>query len=238
MAHFPFRIVGFDLDGTLLDTRQDLGAAVNHALALVGRRPVPLANVDRLIGGGPKKMLERALIVTGGLPEDGFEDLYRDLLAFYEANIAVHSRLFAGGATMLDDLAARGVRIAVVTNKLESLTRKLLGALDLLPRFATVIGGDTLGPGRAKPARDPIDAMIERLGGGPAAFVGDTTYDIRAARAAGVPCVAVSFGFHDRPPAELGADAVIGHFDELVPTLLRLPHDSSVAIPEKQPSNL
>lgn len=223
MTNFPFRIVGFDLDGTLLDTREDLGAAVNHALALAGRRPVPLADVDRLIGGGPKKMLERALIATGGLPDEGFDGLYRDLLAFYEANIAVHSRLFPGGAAMLDDLAARGVRVAVVTNKLESLTRKLLGALGLLPRFAAVIGGDTLGPGRAKPARDPIDAMIARLGGGAAAFVGDTTYDILAARAAGVPCVAVSFGFHDRPPAELGADAVIGHFDELVPTLLRLP---------------
>ena len=222
MRDFPFQIVGFDLDGTLVDTLDDLGAAVNHALALAGRPAVPIAEVRYLVGGGAKRMLERALDLTGGTDKAAFEPLYRELLAFYTANIAVHSRLYPGGEAMLDELAAQGVKLAVVSNKIESLTRKLLEELGLTARFSAIIGGDTLGPGRAKPARDMIDEMIGRLGGGRAAFVGDTTYDIGAARAADVPCVAVSFGFNDKPAHQLGADAVIDHFAELIPTLMRL----------------
>lgn len=227
MSPFPFALVGFDLDGTLVDTRADLGAAVNHALALAGRPPVPLHQVQELIGGGARLMLERAFIATGGANEDEVKALYGELLRYYEANIAVHSRLYPGGAAMLDALEAHGCTLAVVTNKLEGLAVKLLGELGLLSRFATVIGGDTLGPGRAKPARDPIDAMIARAGStaaatGRTAFVGDTSYDVLAAKAAGVPCVAVTFGFNDRPAGELGADAVIDHFAELVPALRRL----------------
>jgi phosphoglycolate phosphatase len=222
MPDFPFRIVGFDLDGTLLDTHGDLGAAVNHALSLIDRGPVPVGEVERLIGGGAKKMLRRALELTGGVDEAAFPGLYAALLEFYDANIAVHTRLYPGGEAMLDRLAFHGVRLAIVTNKFESFAIKVLDELGLLPRFDMVVGGDTLGPGRAKPARDPIDAMVEGLGGGRAAFVGDTTYDILAARAAGVPSVAVSFGYNDVPAGELGADALIDHFDELPTTLERL----------------
>jgi phosphoglycolate phosphatase len=220
MTQFPFDIVGFDLDGTLLDTSGDLGAALNHALTLADRRSVPLDEVRGLIGGGARQMLDRAIAVTGDpLPDDQIKQLHRDLIAFYEANIAHHSCLYPGGAAMLDDLARRGVKLAVVTNKLEHLAVKLLDDLGLSPRFYTIIGGDTLGPGRAKPARDLLDEMIARGGGGSAAFVGDTTYDTGAARAAGLPCVAVSFGFCDAPPEQLGAAAVIHHYDELVPAL-------------------
>jgi phosphoglycolate phosphatase len=98
----------------------------------------------------------------------------------------------------------------------------VLGELGRTGRFCTIIGGDTLGPGRAKPARDQLDEMIVRAGGGRAAYVGDTTFDTLAAKAAGLPCVAVSFGFNDLPPAELGADAVIDHFDQLIPALEKL----------------
>ncbi|HUD28275.1 MAG TPA: HAD hydrolase-like protein, partial [Novosphingobium sp.] len=99
---------------------------------------------------------------------------------------------------------------------------KIFAQLGLSERFYTVIGGDTLGPGRAKPRPDLIDLMLERGGGGRAAYVGDTSYDTRAAAAAGLPCIAVAFGFNDRAPEELGATAVIAHFDELVPTLERI----------------
>jgi phosphoglycolate phosphatase len=221
MNNFPFQIVGFDLDGTLLDTRADLGAALNHALALAGRHPVPIAQVADLIGGGARLMLDRALANSGGAQDIDVGALHKELLVYYEANIAVHTRLFPGGADMLDALHARGVKLALVTNKLESLARELLEELDLTRRFATIIGGDTMGPGRNKPAPDQLHEMVARLGGSAnkAAYVGDTTYDTRAARAAGMPSVACSFGFNDVPADQLGADAVIGHFSELVPVL-------------------
>jgi phosphoglycolate phosphatase len=223
MIAFPFAIVGFDLDGTLLDTSADLGVALNHALGLAGRPSVPDTEVRGLIGGGAKVMLERAMAVTGGpMPEDELADLHRALIAHYRENIAVHSRLFPGGADMLDALDARGVKVAVVTNKAEDLAVRLLDELGLSPRLATIIGGDTLGPGRAKPKPDLLHEMLDRLGGGRAAYVGDTTFDTGAAQAAGLPCVAVSFGFNDVPLDTMGADAVIDHYDELVPTLERL----------------
>lgn len=223
MMDFPFQIVGFDLDGTLLDTHADLGLALNHALALAERPQIPVAMVRDLIGGGARQMLDRALILTGGLPaEDDVLALHREFIAYYRSNIAIHSCLFPGGDAMLGALETRGVKLAIVTNKQEKLAISLLDQLGLTARLATIIGGDTLGPGRAKPAPDLLEEMLARLGGGRAAFVGDTTFDTRAARAAGLPCVAVSFGFNDLPADELGADAVIDHFDELVPTLERL----------------
>ncbi len=224
MSDFPFAIVGFDLDGTLLDTSADLGNALNHAISLTGRPKVSLDETRGLIGGGALRMLERALAITGGpLPDDETHALFDELLEFYENNIAVHSRLYAGGEAMLDALAARGVALAVVTNKREYYARKLLGELGLAERFFTIIGGDTLGPGRAKPAPDLLHEMLARSGNtGPAAYVGDTTFDTGAAAAAGLPCIAVSFGFCDLPPHELGAAAVIDHFDELIPALENL----------------
>jgi phosphoglycolate phosphatase len=219
---FPFDIVGFDLDGTLLDTHEDLAAAVNHALALIGRVPVPASEVRKLVGGGAKLMLERALTVTGGIPEEGFGALHHALLEFYEANIAVHTKPYPGVVAMLDGLAARGTKLAVVTNKLEGLAVKLFEELALADRFFTIIGGDTLGVERRKPKPDMVEEMVRRGGGGRGAFVGDTSFDTGAARAAGVPCVAVSFGFNDLPMDQLGASIVIDHFDELIPALAAL----------------
>ena len=222
MNPFPFDIVGFDLDGTLLDTAQDLGHALNHALELAGRPAVPLDDVVRHIGGGSSQMLRSALEESGGVDEAAFPQLQGELIEFYGRNIARYTELFPGGVEMLDALQARGVKIAVATNKKESLAVSLFTKLGLLERFSAVIGGDTLGTGTAKPRPDMIHAMIERSGGGRAAFVGDTTYDVGAARAAGVPVVAVRFGFFDLPPDHLGADAVIDHFDELVPALEKI----------------
>ena len=223
MNRFPFDIVGFDLDGTLLDTHADLAAAVNHALALEGRPTIPAPDVRALVGGGAKKMLARALEVTGGtLPDPRFDELHAALLEYYEANISAHSCLFPGGEAMLDGLVAKGAKLAIVTNKLERFAVKLLGELGLAQRFFTIIGGDTLGRGKAKPEPDLLLEMIARGGGGRTAFVGDTTYDTRAAAAAGVPCAVVSFGFCDLPPAEQGGTVVIDHFDELIPALEKL----------------
>ena len=220
MNGFPFAIDGFDLDGTLLDTLGDLAAAVNHALALMDRAPLPVAAVRPMIGRGAKHMLEEGLRASGGVPVGAVERLYPELLDFYGAHIAVHSRPFPGVIAALDRLDALGVRTAVVTNKAEHLARLLLAEFGLADRMATIIGGDTLGA--RKPSPEPIDAMTERCGGGRAVFVGDSIYDVMAAKNAGVPSVAVSFGFLDRPAAELGADHVIDHYDELIPLLERL----------------
>ena len=219
MTTHRFATIGFDLDGTLLDTSGDLGAAVNHALALAGRDPVRDAAVSGLIGGGARLMLSRALALTGG--ENGLdqEHLFAQLLAFYEANIAVHTALYPGAAAMLDALDASGTKIAVVTNKREPMARKLFEELGLTHRFACIIGAGTY---PLKPAPDALHAMVAACGGGAAAFVGDTTFDTRAARAAGLPSIAVSFGFCDAAPHLLEADAVIDHFDALIPTLATL----------------
>lgn len=220
---FPFAIVGFDLDGTLLDTSLDIGHALNHTLRSIGRPIVPVTEVHRLIGGGTGQTLRLGLLETGGaLPEDETEALQDVLFAYYEDHIAEHTKLYPGGEAMLDALAARGVTLAVATNKKEHLARKVFAELGLTDRFAAILGGNSLGPGKAKPAPDLLHAMVEQAGGGSAAFVGDTTFDIGAARAAALPVVAVSFGFHDRPPHDLGADAVIDHFDALIPALERL----------------
>lgn len=214
-----FDIVGFDLDGTLVDTSGDLTAAVNHALGTAGRALLVQEQVKGMIGGGAKHMLAQALEATGGCSAEDFRSYYKALLAFYGDNLSVHSRPFPGAVDALDALAKRGVRLAVVTNKFESFATRLLADLGLADRFACIIGGDTLGSGNAKPSAAPIRAMIERLGGGRAAFVGDSIYDMQAAQAAGIPAIAVSFGFLLGPVEAMGADAVIDDYASLIPTL-------------------
>lgn len=219
---FPFAIVGFDMDGTLLDTSGDLAAAVNYALGSIGRSPLTVEQVKPMVGGGARHMLAQGLTATGGYDEETLGLLHRRLLEHYEANISVHTQPFPGAVAAMDALDALGVKMGIVTNKYERLARIVLTDLGLIDRFTCVIGGDTLGPGRAKPAPDPIHAMIERSGGGPAAFVGDSLFDIDAAKAAGIPSIACSFGFLMQPVDELGADAIIDSYDELLPTLTRL----------------
>lgn len=219
---FPFDIVGFDLDGTLVDTSADLLAAVNHVLGDAGRPLLRTDQIKSMIGGGAKHMLQLGLEASGGIAPEEFRPLYKQMLRFYEANVAVHSAPFEGAVAALDALDAAGVKTAIVTNKFESLAVKLLDALGLADRFETIIGGDTLGTANAKPSAAPILEMIARCGGGRAAFIGDSIYDIMAAKNAGIPSIAVSFGFLMEPVETLGADAVIDHFGELLATLRAL----------------
>lgn len=228
MAHY-FDIVGFDLDGTLLDTSATLTRAVNFALAQGGRAPLHIDEVKPMIGGGAKKMLEHGLAQSGPLDESEFKRLYRALLDFYGANVSEGSIPYPGLIDALDRLASDGVRVAVVTNKFESFATQLLRDVGLFDRFGAVIGGDTLGKGNAKPSAAPIHEMVARLGGGRAVFLGDSIYDMLAARNAGIPSIAVSFGFLLQPVEELGADAVIDHYDELIPTLAALSAQTETA---------
>jgi phosphoglycolate phosphatase len=220
MAALPFRTVAFDLDGTLADTAPDIAAALNRMLEALGRKALPENTIRSLVGHGARSLVERALAATGEATEamaDRGLPLYLD---FYAADVCVGTTPYAGVERVLDELAAAGVSLAVCTNKVEGLTYQLLAALGWKERFAAVVGGDSL------PTRKPHPAMlheaIARAGGGPAAYVGDSMTDADTARAAGVPFVAVSFGFSDVPAAEFGADAVIDNFDELIPALRRL----------------
>lgn len=219
---FPFDIIGFDLDGTLVDTSGDLTAAVNHVLESVGRPLLSPETVKQYIGGGAKLMLQQGLEATGGIPDNDFKPLYRQMLAYYEANVSVHSRPFDGALAVLDSLDDMGVRYAVVTNKFESLAVKLLTDLNLAHRMGCVLGADSLGKENAKPSGAPIFEMIKRCGGGRAAYIGDSIYDMMAAKNASVPSVAVSFGFLHGPVEDMGANAVIDHFDELLDCLKQI----------------
>ncbi|APR54109.1 HAD family hydrolase [Sphingomonas koreensis] len=222
MTNFPFDIVGFDLDGTLFDTSADLAAATNHALALAGRPLLSLDAVKSMLGRGAKHMLEQGLEASGGYDAETMSRVYPELLDYYDANLTRGTVAFPGLMAALDDLDSRSVKVAIVTNKFERFATKLVAQLGLDHRFACVIGGDTMGKGNAKPSAAPIHEMIARCGGGRAAFVGDSIYDIQAAKNAGIPSIAVSFGFLMQPVEELGADAVIDGYDELVPALIQL----------------
>ncbi|MCW2387501.1 phosphoglycolate phosphatase [Sphingobium sp. B11D3B] len=221
MTKFAFDLVGFDLDGTLLDTGADLTAAVNHALATRGYGPFPVETIRPFIGKGAQRMLARALQESGEQDEALVDALLPILLDHYAANIAVHTQPYPGLIDAMDALSARGVRLAVCTNKREALARSLLDQLGLTPRFAAIVGGDTLGPNRMKPLPDLLLDMVEKAGGGRTIFLGDTDNDTLAARAAAIPSIAVSFGFVPCTAEEIGADAGIDHYDELVPLLER-----------------
>jgi phosphoglycolate phosphatase len=210
MSDFPFDLVGFDLDGTLVESAGDLAAAVNHVLTGEGRPLLTVEQVHGMMGGGVRLLLDRALAATGG--SERLDELIPVLQDYYAQHIAVLTRPFPHVVEALEALSARGVTLAVVTNKLEHLSVKLLKELDLLDRFACVIGGDTLGVGKPDPA--PIREMMRRCGTERAAFVGDTIYDVEGARNAGIPCVL--FSPHGGGP---DADATIVSYESLVTTL-------------------
>jgi phosphoglycolate phosphatase len=217
---FRFNTIVFDLDGTLADTAPDLAASLNHTLATLGRPSIDPELVRSMIGHGARALLRRGLAATGEVSEPLVKTAFPMLLDHYGANICRGTRPYPGLEEVLDALAKEGAALAICTNKPEALSRKLIEALGWSGRFAAIVGGDTL------PTRKPDPAMlheaIERAGGGRAVLVGDSIIDADTARAAHVPFVAVSFGFSDRPAAQLGADAVIDSYSELVPALTRL----------------
>lgn len=211
----PSAIV-FDLDGTLVDTAPDLAAAMNHVLALHGRRAVPLDRVRHMVGRGARVLMARGFSETGAPAEDRvIEELYGEFLDYYLKNIAAASRPFSGLPGVLARLEGEAVALGVCTNKPESAAHALLQALGLGGHFGAVVGGDTLPV--SKP--DPATALetLRRLDADPAAavFVGDSETDILTARAAGLPVIGVSFGYTEAPVETFGPDAMIDRFDDL-----------------------
>ncbi len=211
----PDRAVIFDLDGTLVDTAPDLMRATNHVLVEKGRRPISMDEVRAFVGHGARSLITRGLRATGELP-DGYdvEPDYERFVAYYSANIAGGSVAFPGLIRLLDRLKAEGFGLGVCTNKLEGLSVQLLDALDLSRYFGSVVGPDTLGIAKPDPA--PFYEAVKRLelDSPRALMVGDSETDILTARNAGVPVIAVPFGYTPRPVQEFGPDRMIQHFDE------------------------
>jgi phosphoglycolate phosphatase len=215
--------VVFDLDGTLVDTAPDLIDALNVVLGREGLAAIPYAQARNLIGGGARRMLENGLkLKRRSFTATDVDRMFADFIAHYSAHIADRSRPFPGLEAALDRLAERGCRFAVCTNKLERLSRLLLEALGMTARFEAICGQDTFG--RQKPDPEILRRTISAAGGRTdlAVMVGDSVTDIATARAAGLPVVAVDFGYSETPVRELGPDRTIGHFDELATAVLAL----------------
>lgn len=211
----PDRAVIFDLDGTLVDTAPDLMRATNFVLAGMGRRSLEMAEVRAFVGHGARALLTRGLAATGGMPEGyDVEPDYKRFVAYYSENIAAGSAPFPGLVPLLERLKDEGVGLGVCTNKLEGLSVQLLEALDLAKYFSAVVGPDTIGV--AKPDPKPFFEAVNRLNleSPRAIMVGDSETDVLTARNAGVPVIAVPFGYTPRPVQEFGPDRMISHFDE------------------------
>ncbi|MDP9413606.1 MAG: phosphoglycolate phosphatase [Pseudomonadota bacterium] len=219
MQIVPFNVIAFDLDGTLADTAPDLAHALNLTLIALGRETVEPQLVRRLIGHGARSLLRRGLATSGEASEALVDRALPIFIEHYAANICNGTRAYPGLEAALDALSSAGVALAICTNKPEALTHGLLDALAWNTRFQSIVGGDTLPVRKPDPA--PLHEAIARAGAGRAAFVGDSIIDGDTAKAAGVPFIAVSFGFSDRPVEKLGADAVIDSYDELISTLSR-----------------
>jgi phosphoglycolate phosphatase len=189
---------------------------LNSILAREGLPPVPYDQARTLIGGGAKAMIARAMTVEGrSLSPAQMEVLFAGFIDHYSAHIADQSRPFPGLESALDQLTENGFGLAVCTNKLEMLSRKLLDALDLTRRFAFICGQDTFGA--PKPNPDTLRKTVAAASGSMthAIMVGDSETDVLTARAAGIPIIAVDFGYTPRPIAEFRPDRVICRFSEL-----------------------
>ena len=222
MPELPGPIV-FDLDGTLIDSAADLTEALNRVLADQGLPAVAEASVRHMVGDGAVKLIERGFAAAGRPFDDGLPARLRQaFLDHYGACLIQRTRAQPGAAEALAALSAAGRRMAVCTNKPAAMSETILAHLGLAGYFEAVLGGDSLQVRKPDPA--PLFAAIERSGGAAprAVMVGDSHTDVATARAAAVPVVVVSFGYTRTPARALGADAVIDHFDELLPALAAL----------------
>lgn len=206
----------FDLDGTLVETAPDLVATLNIVLASEGMAPVPYEIARNYVGGGAKLMIARGIEAEGRTVDDATLDrMFADFIAYYAANVAVHSRPYPGLTEALDLLSERGWRFAVCTNKLEHLSVLLLNELNLTHRFEAICGQDTFGI--QKPDPEILRRTVAAAGGDlrQSIMIGDSETDILTARAAGIPVIAVDFGYSERPVSEYGPDRLISHFAQL-----------------------
>ena len=209
----------FDLDGTLADTAPDLLGATNAVLAARDRPELDLTSLRHMVGFGARALILQAMEASGApVTEEDLPPLVEIFLSHYRDHIADGSLLFPGVTETLTALKGQGARLGVLTNKPQDLTDLLLPQLDLHGLFAAVYGAGR--KGYTKPDPRIFHDVTSDVGGGPAVMIGASITDLNTARAAGVPCILVSYGFTPVPARDLGGDAVIDDFREL-PQALR-----------------
>ncbi|MBE7183697.1 MAG: phosphoglycolate phosphatase [Methylobacterium mesophilicum] len=210
----------FDLDGTLVDTAPDLVASLNHSLASAGVEPAERDSIGFHVGMGGRAMIERAYnLRSRTLGADELERLAAIFLAHYTDNIPGSSKPYPGVVESIERHRAAGFGFAICTNKPEALALRLVETLGLARHFSAVCGADTF-PFRKPDARHLLET-IARAGGSPDAsvMIGDSKTDIHTAQNAGVPVVAVDFGYTDRHVSEYEPSVVISAYDELTVAL-------------------
>lgn len=209
-------LVIFDLDGTLIDTAPDLIDSLNYTVEAVDMAPFTFEDITHLVGQGVRVMIRRAFELRQVALDQETEDrLFDRYMVHYQAGMPGRSKPYAGVVDCMDRLAAAGMKLAICTNKTEQLAFPLIEGLGLLDRFEVMTCGDTF-PVR-KPDAGHIYGTIERAGGDPAlsVMIGDSVSDIRAAQNAGIPSVAVTFGYSDVPVETLNPSFIVSNYDEL-----------------------
>lgn len=209
-------LIIFDLDGTLVDTSRDIMHALNYAIRPFSNKILTVEETIGLIGEGVTRLVEKAM--------DGSDLKMRDqvierFLLYYESHIADNSIIYPGVKETLTEL--RDYKMAIISNKRENLSKKLLDQVNLLQYFDLVVGSDTT-PDR-KPSPIPVIYAYKNLGfkKEETVMVGDSNYDIEAGKGAGVKTIAVTYGYNDRIYL-LNADYLIDRFDDLLPVIDRI----------------
>jgi phosphoglycolate phosphatase len=212
----PCRLFLFDLDGTLIDSKDDIATAVNLVLAKLEFPPLPVSRVIEFVGNGVKKLLERTLREIHGHEPD--EDLLLEGIAIFREEYAKHmldrTRLYPG----VDDALRRlsWADMAVVSNKPERYSRPILEGLGISDLFCTILGEETAHAYKPDPA--PLKHAMELCGAAPSdtVMVGDSFVDIEAGKAAGVTTCAITGGFHTREEILMyDSDMIIDDLHEL-----------------------
>jgi phosphoglycolate phosphatase len=214
---FRPKAIVFDLDGTLVDSAPEIATALNSAMAEIGQPPFPLTEVQTFIGGGASVALKRALAARGTSIDDAtFDAMMTSFYKVYAQVSEAGNGLYPGVKETLGELQRRGMPLGVCTNKAEHITAIALRALGIAPFFASVVGARDDLP--RKPAPDMLMAVLAKLRTRPAdaLVVGDSRSDVGAARAAGCPVIAVSYGYAHGPVADLRADLVIDTMKDLI----------------------
>jgi phosphoglycolate phosphatase len=213
----PCRLFLFDLDGTLVDSREDIARAINNVLRKVGQPSLSLPDVLRFVGEGIEILIQRALRAASGREPDADEirTCVTLMLQEYEEHLCDATHLYPGVRETLAGID--WARMGLITNKLESLSRRILKAFELDGYFSVVLGGDSLRQRKPDPA--PLLEAMARCAVLPAetVMVGDSCTDILAGRAAGVFTCGVAGGFRGREELQAaGRDLIIDNFGDLL----------------------